>query len=73
VGHGGQSPWADYTQGAGAGGDSHNLGYIAGASDDLEDEQLVSALQEFQCDYGLKVDGVCGASTQAKLKETHGS
>jgi hypothetical protein len=51
----------------------NNLGYIAGASDDLEDEQLMSALQEFQCDYGLKVDGVCGASTQAKLKETHGS
>ena len=50
----------------------NNLGYIAGEFDDVDDPQLVSALQEFQCDYGLKVDGICGPKTQEKLKEIHG-
>jgi peptidoglycan hydrolase-like protein with peptidoglycan-binding domain len=30
-------------------------------------------VQEFQCDHQLKVDGVCGPQTQAKLVDAHGS
>jgi hypothetical protein len=51
----------------------NNLGYDAGISGDQEDRRLRSALQEFQCDRGLQVDGVCGPETQAKLKQVHGS
>lgn len=35
-------------------------------------ERLRSAIEEFQCDNHLTVDGVCGAVTQAKLKTAHG-
>ncbi len=31
-----------------------------------------SAVEEFQCDHGLSVDGKCGPNTQSKLKEVHG-
>ncbi len=31
-----------------------------------------SAVEEFQCDYHLTVDGVCGPMTRAKLLEIHG-
>jgi len=34
---------------------------------------FLSAVEEFQCDNGLTVDGDCGPNTQAKLKEVHGS
>lgn len=50
----------------------NNLGYNAGSSNDPKDAQLRSAIEEFQCDYNLTVDGVCGPTTQAKLKEIHG-
>lgn len=64
----------------------NNLGYFAGNPDappgapgapgkkpDPEAElRFRSAVEEFQCDHGLKVDGKCGAATQAKLKEVHG-
>lgn len=50
----------------------NNLGYNAGNSDDPEHPQLRSAIEEFQCDYKLGVDGVCGPQTQAKLKQVHG-
>ena len=30
------------------------------------------AVEEFQCDQGLKVDGICGPQTQAKLKKLYG-
>lgn len=50
----------------------NNLGYFAG--DETEQDELLfrSAVEEFQCDHGLKVDGVCGPNTQAKLKTVHG-
>lgn len=51
----------------------NNLGYRAGTSTDPDDPQLRSAIEEFQCDYDLTVDGVCGAQTQTKLKTLHGS
>jgi len=31
-----------------------------------------SAVEEFQLDHGLKVDGILGAGTKAKLKDVHG-
>ena len=33
---------------------------------------FLSAIEEFQCDHGLVVDGKCGPATQAKLKQVHG-
>ena len=50
----------------------NNLGYLAGNSTDLSDAQFLSAVEEFQCDQGLKVDGAVGPATQAKLKTIHG-
>jgi hypothetical protein len=50
----------------------NNLGYHAGSATDPADAQIRSAVEEFQCDYGLTVDGVCGPATQGKLKEIHG-
>ena len=50
----------------------NNLGYNAGKSEDSSERLFKSAIEEFQIDYGLKVDGVCGPQTQAKLKEIHG-
>jgi putative peptidoglycan binding protein len=55
----------------------NNLAYFAGPypdNDEKENERIyVSAVQEFQCDQQLKVDGVCGPQTQAKLVDAHGS
>jgi murein L,D-transpeptidase YcbB/YkuD len=33
---------------------------------------FLSAVEEFQCDHGLTVDGKCGPATQARLKQAHG-
>ena len=54
----------------------NNLGYEAGdvqepATDDAK-EQFRSAVEEFQCNENLTVDGKCGPKTQTKLKEVHG-
>jgi hypothetical protein len=50
----------------------NNLGYFAGDVDDPDENSFLSAVEEFQCDFGLLVDGVCGPNTQAKLKQVHG-
>ena len=50
----------------------NSLGYDAGELNADETLQLKSAVEEFQCDHKLHVDGVCGPQTQAKLKEVHG-
>ena len=61
----------------------NNMGYNAGELPDhsltadeekalRESPQFISAVEEFQCDFGLKVDGTCGKNTQAKLMEVHG-
>jgi Putative peptidoglycan binding domain len=52
-----------------------NLGYAIDLIEDNEDLSLRSAVEEFQCDHlgPAGVDGVCGPSTRAKLKEVHGS
>jgi Putative peptidoglycan binding domain/LysM domain len=44
-----------------------NLGFFAGDADQFE-----SAVEEFQCDNGLAVDGICGPITKAKLTQVHG-
>jgi murein L,D-transpeptidase YcbB/YkuD len=48
------------------------LGYSAGDVNQPDPRALRSALEEFQCDNGLQVDGVCGPKTQPKLKRVHG-
>ena len=50
----------------------NNLGYFAGALDGSDEDAFESAVEEFQCDNSLTVDGICGPKTQAKLKEVHG-
>jgi N-acetylmuramoyl-L-alanine amidase len=49
-----------------------NLGYYRGPMEEVDKDELKSAIEEFQCDFGLKVDGDAGPKTQAKLKELHG-
>ncbi len=51
----------------------NNLGYRAGEPADANDMDFKSAVEEFQCDNGLTVDGICGPQTQGKLKDVHGS
>jgi hypothetical protein len=64
----------------------NNLGYLAGdplrppgksesqeEKPDPDAEQAFrSAVEEFQADHSLTVDGKCGPNTQARLKEAHG-
>jgi hypothetical protein len=49
-----------------------NLGYYRGPLDQVDEAELLSAIEEFQCEHGLVVDGKCGPLTQAKLKQVHG-
>jgi LysM repeat protein len=49
-----------------------NLGYFLGALDADDAMAFRSAVEEFQCDHGLTVDGDCGGQTQAKLLSVHG-
>lgn len=51
----------------------NNLGYAAGSPEDEDRTRFEHAVQEFQVDHDLKVDGACGTKTQAKLEEVHGS
>ena len=50
----------------------NNLGYFAGDVTGPADDDFESAVEEFQCDQSLTVDGKCGPATQAKLKQVHG-
>ncbi len=50
----------------------NNLGYFPGETGGTDAAALRSAVEEFQCDQGLTVDGICGPQTQAKLKQVHG-
>jgi hypothetical protein len=49
-----------------------NLGYYRAAEDPVDSHEFQSAIEEFQCDHGLLVDGKCGPKTRAKLEEVHG-
>jgi hypothetical protein len=51
----------------------NNLGYMAGYSDDdPDDPQFRSAVEQFQCDNKIDVDGALGPQTQARLRDVHG-
>jgi peptidoglycan hydrolase-like protein with peptidoglycan-binding domain len=50
----------------------NNLGYFAGDPQTEADEDFRSAVEEFQCDHGLTVDGVLGANTKSRLKQVYG-
>ncbi|MEW5977116.1 MAG: peptidoglycan-binding protein [Acidobacteriota bacterium] len=49
-----------------------NLGYYSGPFDPVDERLFLIAVEEFQCEHKLPVDGKCGPVTQAKLKEVHG-
>lgn len=49
-----------------------SLGYFWGVIDGEDSPDFRSAVEEFQCENGLTVDGVCGPNTQAKLKQVYG-
>ena len=50
-----------------------NLGYLADPLPGDDPEELFRiAVEEFQCDHKLAVDGKCGPATQAKLRDVHG-
>jgi hypothetical protein len=49
-----------------------NLGYYRGPQSPTDSDELDSAVEEFQCDNGLTVDGICGPQTQAALLKVHG-
>ena len=51
----------------------NNLGYRAGTKGDPAALAFRSAVEEFQCDQALGVDGKCGPLTQKKLVAVHGS
>jgi N-acetylmuramoyl-L-alanine amidase len=48
----------------------NNLGYFPG--DGTDNDAFQSAVEEFQCEHALKVDGICGPKTQSKLVDVHG-
>jgi hypothetical protein len=50
----------------------NNIGYSAGEVGGKDDMTLRSAVEEFQCEQNLVVDGICGPQTQSKLKQVHG-
>jgi len=50
-----------------------NLGYLVDLEGEDEDADLRTAIEEFQCDHALAVDGRCGPATQAKLRDLHGA
>jgi len=49
-----------------------NLGYFVGDIDGTGGPEFETAVEEFQCEHSLTVDGICGPQTQAKLKQVHG-
>lgn len=49
-----------------------NLGYDPGPIDDTEGPRTRAAVEAFQRDYDLTVDGICGPQTRKKLEEVYG-
>jgi hypothetical protein len=49
-----------------------NLGYSPGPIDGVMGYRTVAAIKAFQADHGLKVDGVVGDETRARLKSAYG-
>ena len=57
---------------SGQSGRLSNLGYFPGNPDDKDDPAFMLAVERFQAEHGLTVDGICGPKTQGKLKDVHG-
>lgn len=51
----------------------NNLGYNCGPVDCTCEAPFLSAVEEFQCDNGLAVDGIVGKNTRGKLVEVYGN
>lgn len=49
-----------------------NLGYYMLPGKEPDQKMFQAAIEEFQCEHGLTVDGICGPATQARLKEVYG-
>jgi len=49
-----------------------NLGYYRLNGEEIDPLEIRSAVEEFQCENGLTVDGVCGPMTQSRMKEVYG-
>jgi Putative peptidoglycan binding domain len=50
-----------------------NLGYYRLTGDKVDDAEFKSAVEEFQCENGLPVNGICDSRMQDRLKEIHGA
>ena len=50
-----------------------NLGYYLASESAIDEEELRSAIEEFQVEHGLRVTGVADAATRASIKKSHGS
>ena len=50
-----------------------NLGYHGEPLDGADEDAMRSAIEEFQCDHGLKVTGTLDEAARAKLQELHGA
>lgn len=49
------------------------LNYYTGKIDGISGPQTQTAVRKFQSDYGLVSDGICGAKTEAKIREVIGN
>jgi hypothetical protein len=49
-----------------------NLGYYDGAPEDDKPDEWRWALEEFQCDHGVRITGEADEATRNKLKSVHG-
>jgi hypothetical protein len=49
-----------------------NLAYYPAPVGEIDEKLFRAAVEEFQCEHGLTVTGICEASTQAKLEEVYG-
>jgi hypothetical protein len=51
----------------------NNLGYHVPPADERDDDELKSSIEEFQCDFKMKVDGENDAELRGQVVDEHGS
>lgn len=51
----------------------NNLGYHVPPEDERDDDELRSSIEEFQCDFKMKVDGENNSGLQSRLRDEHGA